>query len=174
MYISTSLITGFLASFLIITSSISTRAQSSWFDDESDLEWMTLSEGISKAQNSDKIVLISVMAENCPYCRKMENNVYTKSEIQEGIDEYFLPVVIDVNENEEFVFEGDPISTHQLLSNWNVMGTPTTLFVDDDLNIIAFQPGYLNPEMYNKLLHFVGSGAYATTDFEEYEMDHDH
>lgn len=135
---------------------------------------MSLSDGMSQAQSSEKIVLISVMAENCPYCRKMENKVYSQKEIQDGIKEYFLPVVVDVNKNEEFIFEGEPVSTNDLLANWNVMGTPTTLFVDDDLNIIAFQPGYLDPEMYSKLLHFVGSGAYATTDFEEFQMDHVH
>ena len=174
MNISFGLFTGILTTLLFVSGSIPLHAQSSWFDTEEQVQWLSLSEGISQAQNSDKIILISVLAENCPYCRKMENNVYSESVIQEGITEYFLPVVIDVNESEDFVFNGEPISTNKLLSNWNVMGTPTTLFVDDDLKIIAFQPGYLNPGMYNKLLHFVGSGAYATTDFEEFEMDHDH
>lgn len=176
MYTSVGLLSLICSTIIFVSGFVSVKAQSqlSWYEDENQITWMSLSDGMKQAQSSDKIVLISVMAENCPYCRKMETKVYAKEEIQEGIQEYFLPVVIDVNNDEEFLFEGKPTSTNELLNNWNVMGTPTTLFVDDDLNIIAFQPGFLDAEMYNKLLHFVGSGAYATIDFSEFEMDHDH
>jgi len=52
-----------------------------------------------------------------------------------------------------------------------VSGTPTLSFLNDDGDLIAFQPGYLNAGLFSKLIEYVGTGKYATVSFAEFSKE---
>ncbi len=143
-------------------------AQIKAFAEQSGFEWIPLDQAIAKAQSQKKMVMLAFHAEHCPYCRKMELEVYSKPEIQQLITDYFVPAKLDMEQNETFFYKGVAMTTERLAAIFKVEGTPTLTFLNDEGDMVAYQPGFIRPELFKKLMEYVGTGMYATMSFSEF------
>lgn len=134
----------------------------------SEINWVPIQEALGKARAQKKFVLIAFHIQGCPYCKKMKETVYRDAEMQKRIEKYFIPVEIDLEHSEEFLYKGRMMSTQSLAEIFKVEGTPTLTFLNEDGDLIAFQPGYLNSNQFEKLVEYVGTGIYATLSFDEF------
>lgn len=143
-------------------------AQIKAFVDQSVFEWIPFDQAITKAQSQKKMVMLAFHAENCPFCRKMDLEVYSKPEIQQLISDYFIPAKLDLEHNETFLYKGVAMTTERLAAIFKVQGTPTLTFLNEEGDMVAFQPGFIRPELFKKLMVYVGTGKYATMSFSEF------
>lgn len=132
------------------------------------LKWNTLEQALLDAPKSDKMIMLAFHGNECPFSKKMMDDVYSKPDIQHLINQYFIPVEIMLDENKTMMYNGYEIEAQKLAKIFKVEGTPTLAFLNDEGDLIAIQPGYLSPKLFAKLMEYVGEGFYATMSFSEF------
>lgn len=87
------------------------------------VEWMSLAEGLDKAKQSHKLIMIDVVRDRCHFCTDMDKNVFQDKKLSRWIQSCFIPVKLN-------------LSKQKLPNDLKVQVTPTFLFVNDKLELI--------------------------------------
>lgn len=127
-----------------------------------------LDRAIEYAGQNDKKILIDVYAEWCPYCEKMHNEVYTESAVIEAVNQYYYLVKINIESEEIVNYLGREMTEREFSAMLNSSSLPTTFFMNGEGEILGMQPGLLPADIFEDLLHFVGSNAFQSTSFDEF------
>ena len=127
-------------------------------------------EVVDRAQSEQTPILVEVYASWCPYCQRMQAEVYADSTVQNYLDTHFTYVRLnsDTTGTTTHQFDGRTVSTDELASMFGARGVPTTVFLTPDGSPIAHQPGFIERPTFLTMIRFVGSGAYQTQSFQEF------
>ncbi|TVQ67698.1 MAG: DUF255 domain-containing protein [Balneolaceae bacterium] len=128
-----------------------------------------LEEALETAAESGKKILLDVYVEWCPYCQRMHGETYTDNEVLKAISEHFLWVRINAESEQKVNYLGTELSMIHFAQALENRSFPTTYFMNQEGNIIAVQPGYLDSGIFADILNFVGSDAYLQMDFESFQ-----
>ena len=124
---------------------------------------------LETAQAQDKPILVEIYASWCPYCQRMQDNVYSDATVREYLDETFTYVRLNSDTTAgTHQYRGRTFSTKQLASVLGAKGVPTTTFLKPDGTPIARQPGFIKRPMFLKIIRYVGSGAYEQESFQSF------
>lgn len=91
-----------------------------------------LNQGLDDAKISNKTVLLIFDQENCYYCDLLKEDVLSDSEVQNILNENYIVVIVDVNEE------------YSLAADHQVVGTPTSIFFDSNGKEIGRIDGYVS------------------------------
>lgn len=127
-----------------------------------------LDRALEYAKQNDKKVLIDVYAEWCPYCEKMHNEVYTEAGVIEAVNEYYYLVKINIESENKVTFNGREMTERDFSVMLNSSSLPTTFFMTGQGELLGMQPGLLPADVFEDLLHFVGSNAFESSTFDEF------
>jgi thioredoxin-related protein len=147
---------------LLLFSGISVAAQ------DIGVDWYELEEAQVLAKENDKKVLVYAEASWCTYCRKMEQQVLSKSDVKKMMAEYFYPVRVDIESDQKLKFNGKEMTQQIFARQMRVSGTPTFFFIDQEGSILGAQPGFIPKDIYQSLLTYVGTDTHDEISFEEY------
>ena len=145
-------------------------AQSGSTDEETStfIEWYSMEKAQELAKTSQKMVFIYAYAAWCTYCKKMEQETFPVKEVRERLETYFYPVRVDIDSDEKLVFNKETFTGSGFARKYRVTATPTMFFIAGDGEIIGAQPGFIPPGIFEKLLSYVGTGAYEEYNFTEF------
>lgn len=87
-------------------------------------------QGLSDAQNQNKDIVVIFDQEGCYYCDVLKNNELINPKIQDALNNDYITVVSDVNENPE-------VAVH-----YQIFGTPTILHLEKNGTVIKEFEGY--------------------------------
>lgn len=127
-----------------------------------------LETALESAKNNDKKVLIDVYAEWCPYCEKMHTEVYTELDIIEAVNEHYYLVKINIESQNEVNYLGNRMAESEFAKMLKSSSLPTTYFMNGEGELLGMQPGLLPADVFEDLLHFVGTDAFEAYTFDEY------
>jgi len=147
--------------------SVQLHAQSAPVPDN--IEWTGVDQALKRAADEEKLVLINVYADWCPYCRRMHREVYPDERVEKPVSDYFIPVVINTESEDPVTYLGNKFTESEFAVALQYSSVPTTFFMNSNGEVIGQQPGYLPAELFSKLLEYVGSGAYESISFEEFD-----
>lgn len=91
-----------------------------------------LTQALDNAKNENKVVMVLFDQETCYYCDLFKEDVLVNSEVQNKLNNDFILVCIDINK------EG------ALAAEYQVFGTPTCVFLDENGNEIYKIEGYIS------------------------------
>ena len=104
-----------------------------------------LDEGILRAQQENKPILLAFHASWCPPCRDMKRSTYKSPEVISLVEEYYVPILMDVDRDKQIAakYNVSPIPVYFLCSP---DGTPNSSFVgyfdaEEFLAKISFKEG---------------------------------
>ena len=124
---------------------------------------------LETAQQEDTPILVEIYAPWCPYCQRMQEDVYSDATVRDYIDENFIYVRLNSDTTAGTHRYADrTLSTKQLASALGAKGVPTTTFLEADGSPIARQPGFIKRPMFLTMIRYVGSGAYRDQSFQEF------
>jgi Thioredoxin-related protein len=127
---------------------------------------------IAEAQAQEKPILVEIYAPWCPYCQRMQENVYSNETVREYLDETFTYVRLNSDTTAgTHQYRDRTLSTKQLASVLGARGVPTTTFLKPDGSPIARQPGFIERPQFLKIIRYVGSGAYENQSFREFTSE---
>jgi len=96
-----------------------------------------------QSQRSGKPILITFTASWCHYCHKLLDETFTDPQVIARVNQYFVPVVLDADQNEQAV---------QLLG---IEAFPSTVVISPELNVLGQIKGFHKaPQMLRQLTPF--------------------
>jgi thioredoxin-related protein len=135
---------------------------------DDNLDWQQMDRALKLASDQDKLILIDVFAQWCPYCQRMQSEVYPSEKVEEKVKKYFIPVRIDTESSKSMSYLGNEFTESEFAAALRYRSVPTTYFMNAKGEVIGQQPGFLPVDVFAELLEYVGSGAHETQSFEEF------
>lgn len=121
------------------------------------------------AQADETPILIEIYAPWCPYCQRMQDEVYSHPDVRKYLNSHFTYVRLNSDTTAgRHRYRDRTFSNKQLASALGARGVPLTVFMKADGTPIARQPGFINRPTFLTMLRFIGSGAYETQDYQEF------
>lgn len=108
--------------------------------------WLSLSEGLAKANSCGKPIVVDVYTSWCGYCKKMDREVFSSPVVAPYLAENFVCVRI----NAEDGGEGQAFAQKQ-----GITAFPTSVFLDSQGRILSQLVGFKPAEAFLKKLHQV-------------------
>lgn len=120
----------------------------SFYVPANDVDWAANMVSASElANDSDKNMLLFFTGEWCSPCRIMKREVFADKEVMKAINSHVVPVMIDVD---------DP-NAADLLKQYNVGGTPITIFTDPQGNVLDYAVGKIGKTKFLEMLENLGA-----------------
>ncbi|MCA0426694.1 MAG: DUF255 domain-containing protein [Bacteroidetes bacterium] len=121
-----------------------------------EIKWMDFNAGYSLAKKKGKIMLVDVYTEWCGWCKRMDRDAYAKPEIAEIVGKDFIAIKFNPEiEGVTYTFEGKNYTGAQLagvISNNQLSGYPTTIFINPKVKKTEIVVGYKNAEQLRPIL----------------------
>lgn len=125
---------------------------------------------LEEAQDMQRPLLVEIYAPWCPWCQRMQDEVYTDSAVQSYLSSKFLYVRLNSDADEgTHQFDGRTLTTSELASVLGAQGVPTTVFLTPDGSFIGRQPGFIDRPTFLTLIRYIGSEAYQEQSFEAFQ-----
>ncbi len=109
----------------------------------SEINWInSYEEGLKVAQEKNKPILLYFWAVWCSFCAKMDKEVLSDGEIIKLMTESFVPVLLDVDNEDNFKYFND----------YKVVGTPTFVILNPKGELLRGTVGYKTKEEFMTFL----------------------
>ncbi len=135
------------------------------------LEWLDFGEALNAAEVSGRPVLVDVFAPWCPWCSKLQTEVYGKASVRENLNEHFETARLNIEDKDLVIeFKGFELSSSELAAGLGAEGTPTVVFLSSTGDYITRVPGFIDAEEFNHVLRYISSGSYQRESFKDYRL----
>lgn len=146
------------------------------------IKWMTWEEAQAANKKNPKKIFVDVYTDWCGWCKKMDATTFEDPKIVNYINKNFYAVKFNAEQKEEIIFNG---KTYKYVSNGTRgyhelanelmqgrMSYPTSLYLDENLNLLSPVPGYQDVPTLEMILRFFGEKNYLTSTWEEYQKNY--
>ncbi len=127
--------------------------------------------GLEMAKKSGKTLMIDFFASWCTFCKKMEKETYSNSDVKKKLDKNYIRVRLRTDEpdSDTITYRNEKMSINQFSRIMGVKGLPTVIFMDKEGNLITAIPGYVEKTVFLPLLDYIGKRCYEKkVSFEKY------
>lgn len=119
--------------------------------------WLGYEEGLARARETGRPLLISFWADWCKYCKKMKAETYVDPAVVAAVNRDFVAVTVNTTEDQKRAAE------------YFVRGLPTIWFVEKDGRTrITNLPGYVDAPTFRQILGYISSRDFEKMDFKTY------
>ena len=164
--------------FLFVLFIIAALNSNSYAQEKILVKWYTIEEVQELVKNEPRKIYIDMYTDWCGWCKVMDKKTFTDESIAKQLNTNFYAVKFDAEgkepvnfKNKEFKFVAQGSRGYHELAATLMQGKlsyPTSVFLDEDLNVISPLPGYYPPEKLDPILMFIGEDHYKTTNYEQF------
>jgi len=146
------------------------------------ITWVSMEDAVQLAKKDGKKILVDFTTVWCRWCKVMDRETYSKSEVIQYINANFHAVKFDAEKTtKEFTINGNlykhrPDLGRNGIHEWAVTlmqgrpSYPTTSFLDANSNLITNVPGYHKPDEMLMILNFMGEDAYQNQTWQQFQQ----
>ena len=138
--------------------------------------WYTFEEAIELNITEPRKIMIDVYTDWCSWCKVMDKSTFSDSIVSRYLSEAYYPVKLNAEQKEDIVFKDDTFKFvaqgargyHELAAALlnNQMSYPSVVFLDENIQIIHVQKGFVKPQPFDEIIKFIGGDHYKTTTWE--------
>jgi len=137
------------------------------------INWISFEQAIKESQKSKRKVFIDVYTDWCGWCKKMDASTFSNEKLAAYVNKNFYAVKLDAESMKTFEFRGKTMSERELAGQvFKVSAYPTTVYLDENLDILSPVPGYLDVPTFDKILKFYGENSYLKQSWKEFEASY--
>lgn len=150
---------------------------------EEPITWLTWDEAtqLVATEKNPKKIFVDIYTDWCGWCKKMDKDTFNHPDVAAYMQDNFYMVKLDGEGKEPIEFKGNTFNFvprgrngyHELaaaLMNGR-MSYPTTVFLDEEMNVLTPLPGYQKPEAFLKIARFFGDDIYKDKDWTTYDKE---
>ncbi|WP_339709303.1 DUF255 domain-containing protein [uncultured Kriegella sp.] len=145
-----------------------------------EVKWLTWNEAaqLATTETNPKKIFIDVYTDWCGWCKKMDKDTFQNAEVAAYMAENFYMVKLDGEGKEPIEFKG---KTYKFIPSGRKgyhefaaalmqgrMSYPTTIFLDEGMNMLSPVPGYQKPEPFLNIARYFGDDIYKEKDWQAY------
>lgn len=143
---------------------------------ENTLTWISFEQAVELQKKEPRKILIDVYTDWCGWCKKMDKYTYTDQSVINNLNTKYYLVKFNAEQKEDIQFKDKVFKfkaeykAHELAVSLlnGQMSYPSTVFLDEDMNMLTNVPGYLTPKEINPILVYFGDNIYKTKNWKEY------
>ncbi|MFN0048409.1 MAG: thioredoxin family protein [Cytophagales bacterium] len=140
---------------------------------EGGIRWLSFEQALKESQKDKKKVFIDVYTDWCGWCKKMDASTFSNEKVAVYLNKNFYSVKLDAESARTFEFRGKTISERELAGQiFKVNSYPTTVYLDENFDILSPVPGYLEVPMFDKILKFYGENNYLKQSWQDFEKSY--
>ena len=143
---------------------------------------MTLEQALEKSKTEKRKIFVDVYTDWCGWCRHMDSTTFVTPAVANYLNEHFYAVKFNAEQKQDILFKdktfrfnkvGERGGHHELAALWlnNRLSFPTTVFLDENQNLIQPVPGYLDATKMEAIINYFGSDSHRKTPWETYEKN---
>ncbi|MFT5735752.1 MAG: thioredoxin-related protein [Maribacter sp.] len=145
-----------------------------------EVQWVSFSEAIELAATDEnpKKVFIDVYTDWCGWCKKMDKDTFQNAAVAQYMGDNFYMVKMDGEGKDPIDFKGKTYTFiasgrkgyHELAASLmqGKLSYPTTIFLDEEMNMLSPVPGYQKPEPFLNIARYFGDDIYKDKDWKTY------
>jgi len=130
--------------------------------------WLPMAEAVARTKADSTTLIVHTYATWCGWCTRLDQEVYTDDAVQAYLAEHFTATRVDLEGTSVVPFFEHTVSMTTLGNAFGVTGTPTTVFVGPDGQLLTKLPGYTDAPTFLLVLRYVHEGAYETQSFRQF------
>lgn len=140
-----------------------------------------LNEDLEEANAEGKRLVLFFEQRGCIYCTKMHKEVFPDARLTQLIEDEFFVVQLNLYGDVEVTdFDGDVLSEKDMARKWNVLFTPTILFLPDSVPetmtaqqaAVAVMPGAFGVGTTTDMFTWVAEKRYELDNGEDFQRYH--
>ena len=157
---------------LILSSSAVTAQNVTWLSWEEAVK-------LAETEKDPKKIFIDVYTDWCGWCKKMDKDTFQDPKVAEYMAETYYMVKLDGEGKEPIEFKGRTFrfvpsgrnGYHEFAAALmqGKMSYPTTIFLDENLNMLSPVPGYQKPGPFLKIAKYFGDNIHKEKDWNTYD-----
>ncbi len=159
----------FLASVIFVVLAL---AISSFWNPKSTttgIKWYTIEEMNKLQQKKPRKIVVDVYTDWCGWCKKMDKSTFADQAVGEYVNKNYYAVKLDAESNKKVLFNGKVLTERELASSiFAATGYPTTVYLDENLNVLTTVSSYLDVPMFTKIVKYFGDNVYKKQTWEQY------
>ena len=121
------------------------------------IQWRSYEDGKSLAQAESKKIFVNFRADWCNYCRTMEKETFTDTDIIDFLNSNFISIKVDVDRQKS------------VARKYNIQPLPDTWFLTEAGEVIGNRPGYLTPKDLLPLLRYIHTESYQKMNYQQFK-----
>jgi thioredoxin-related protein len=158
---------------IITAFTLTTNQETAAKKKDSDVKWLSFAEASKLSGKHPKKIFIDVYTSWCGWCVKMEKTTFKDPNITKYLNDKYYAVKLNAESDNMITYKGKQMSERDLARNiFRATGYPTTVYLDQDQNLLQPIPGYLEAEILDKILHYYGEDFYKTTSWEQFQANY--
>ncbi|MBK8443811.1 MAG: DUF255 domain-containing protein [Sphingobacteriales bacterium] len=144
------------------------------------IRWMSIEEAVAASQKNPKKIMVDVYTDWCGWCKKMDKTTFVHPTIVEYVNANYYAVKLDAEqktpiklgeETFEYVQGSNGRGYNQFAATLlnGRMSFPTLVFLGEDLSNLSIAPGFKEPDMMDKILHYFAENHHQTTPWADFD-----
>lgn len=134
-----------------------------------DADSINIDKLLGEAKKSHKHVLIFLHKPTCSYCENMILFTLPEDDVAQKIKKSFIFVDIDIADSGEVIFDDFKGSKQEFAKSLGFNFYPSSVFIDEDEEVVYGQAGYKDEDEFLKTLRFVESRSYTDMGIDDFK-----
>lgn len=138
------------------------------------IKWMDINDAEKEVADAPKKVFVDLYTDWCGWCKVMDRETFTDEVVVERMVRDFYAVKFDAEGGKAVTFRGEEYDVMGRTSELAIALTggrliyPSSVVLDEKLEVLASVPGYMNAERMRKLLTYFGENRHEEEEWEDY------
>lgn len=139
-------------------------------------QWISLQEAMDRCSREPRPILIDLYTTWCGWCKVMDKQTYSKSQVARYLGDKFYTVRIDAEGRNDIRWKGKTFSYNPAYKvhdfavylTGGQLAFPTTVILPADGSAPQAIPGYLEPAQFEVLVKYFGEGHFGRQSFAQF------
>jgi thioredoxin-related protein len=125
-----------------------------WFTET----FLDFREDVADAAKDGRRLLVYFGQDGCPYCKQLMTTNFSQRRIVDKTRKHFVAIALNIwGDRETTWVDGRTMSEKDLARALDVQFTPTILFFDEKMKVVARMNGYYPPHRFEAVLDYVAA-----------------
>jgi thioredoxin-related protein len=146
------------------------------FSQKNAIQWMSFAEALKQNSVAPKKIFIDVYTEWCGWCKRMDATTFSDDSVIQYMNKNFYAVKLDAERKDTVEYKGvkysfrpeykaNEIAAYLLNGR---MGYPTSVYLNEENDLIAPVQGYLTKEQLLHTLRYFATDLYKTVKWDDF------